>query len=207
MITDNQVLVLIFKKEITSLSHRLQRIILRIHQYNIRILQKPGPQQFIRDWTIYIRYMYIYMDTTIGGNTTTRQTEMKRSKVCILPSIQWSCIGIPDCMTAEEIRIAVFDNEHIDMLSEIILHSLPSTKGTEKTFSYIGMVSWYWDCNHRWHCNERQKNNTTCGTTRQGTKTAATELYGNREYKPTDTQAHTLDQHECWLTGNGTYHK
>ena len=33
-----------------GLSHRLQRILLRIHQYNIRILYKPGQWLFIADW-------------------------------------------------------------------------------------------------------------------------------------------------------------
>ena len=39
-----------------------------------------------------------------------------------------SCTDIPDCMTAEEIRIATLDDEHICILSEIILHGWPSTK-------------------------------------------------------------------------------
>ena len=35
---------------------------------------------------------------------------------------------ISDCMTAKEIRIAMPDDEHIGMLSELILHGWPSTK-------------------------------------------------------------------------------
>ena len=35
---------------------------------------------------------------------------------------------IPDCITAEEKRIAALDDEYIGMLSEFILCSRPSTK-------------------------------------------------------------------------------
>ena len=49
-ITDHKPLVVIVKKDVTSLSHRHQRILLQIHQYNIRILYKPGPQLFITGW-------------------------------------------------------------------------------------------------------------------------------------------------------------
>ena len=49
MITHHKQLVVIFKKDDESLSHRLQRITLKIHQYNIRILYKPGTQLFLED--------------------------------------------------------------------------------------------------------------------------------------------------------------
>ena len=35
---------------------------------------------------------------------------------------------IPDCMTAEEIRMAMLDNKHIGILSKLVLCGLPSTK-------------------------------------------------------------------------------
>ena len=50
MITDHKPLVVIFKKDIASLSHRLQRMVLRILQYNIGIQYKPFPQLLITDW-------------------------------------------------------------------------------------------------------------------------------------------------------------
>ena len=37
-------------------------------------------------------------------------------------------MDIPYCMTAEEIRIVILDDKHIGMVSELILHSWPSTK-------------------------------------------------------------------------------
>ena len=50
MITDHKLLVAIFKKDIATLSQRLQLILLRIHQYHVKIINKPGPDLFMVDW-------------------------------------------------------------------------------------------------------------------------------------------------------------
>ena len=50
IITDHKPLVAIFNKDIATLSQRLQRILLRIHQYRMRILYKPEPDLCIADW-------------------------------------------------------------------------------------------------------------------------------------------------------------
>ena len=49
LIMDDKPLVMVFKKDIASLSHRLQRILLWIHKYNIKILHKLGLPQIITD--------------------------------------------------------------------------------------------------------------------------------------------------------------
>ena len=49
MVTDHKLLVATFKKDVASLSERLQRNLLPVHQPNIRTLCKPGPQVFIAD--------------------------------------------------------------------------------------------------------------------------------------------------------------
>ena len=46
---DLKPLVAIFKKDIVILSQRLQKILLRIHQYRVRIIYKPVPDLFIVD--------------------------------------------------------------------------------------------------------------------------------------------------------------
>ena len=48
--------------------------------------------------------------------------------MCITINPLESCIYIPDCMMAEEIRLVMPNDEYIGMLSEPILHSWPSTK-------------------------------------------------------------------------------
>ena len=50
MITDHKLLVAIFKNDVVSLLIRLQRIVLWIHQFNVGILNKPGPQLYIAEW-------------------------------------------------------------------------------------------------------------------------------------------------------------
>ena len=50
IIADHKPLVTIFKKDVTTLSQRLQSILLRIHQYRVRIINTPGPYLFIVDW-------------------------------------------------------------------------------------------------------------------------------------------------------------
>ena len=48
--TDDKPLVAIYKKDVASLSQRLQRLLLHIHQYNMRLPYKHRPQLFIADW-------------------------------------------------------------------------------------------------------------------------------------------------------------
>ena len=47
IITDHKPLVAICKKDVATLSQRIQQILLRIHQYRVRIIYKPGPYVFI----------------------------------------------------------------------------------------------------------------------------------------------------------------
>ena len=50
VITDHKLLVTICKKDTASLSHRLHRILIQVHQYSFRILYKTGQQLFIKDY-------------------------------------------------------------------------------------------------------------------------------------------------------------
>ena len=50
IITDHKPQIVIFKKVVAMLSQRMQQILLRIYQYRVRKIYKPGPDQFITDW-------------------------------------------------------------------------------------------------------------------------------------------------------------
>ena len=50
IIIDHKPLVVIFKKDVATLLQRIQWILLRIHQYRVRIIYKPGLDLFIADW-------------------------------------------------------------------------------------------------------------------------------------------------------------
>ena len=49
IIMDHKPLVAIFKKDVVTMSQQIQCILLRIHQYRVRLLYKPGPEIFIAD--------------------------------------------------------------------------------------------------------------------------------------------------------------
>ena len=50
VITDHKLLEAMFKKDMAMLSQCMQQILLKIHQYRVQILNKPGPEIFIADW-------------------------------------------------------------------------------------------------------------------------------------------------------------
>ena len=50
IITDHKLLVAIFKKDVATLSQCIQCILLKINQYRVHIIYKPGPEIFIADW-------------------------------------------------------------------------------------------------------------------------------------------------------------
>ena len=50
IITDNKPLVSMFKKDVATLSQCIQHTLLKIHQYRVQIIYKPGPEIFIADW-------------------------------------------------------------------------------------------------------------------------------------------------------------
>ena len=84
MIIDHKLLVVTLAKDVASLSHRLQRILLQIHQYNIRILYKPETQLFIADWLSRHIHKTISDKENLGMHIRIKATE--------------SCTDIPDYM-------------------------------------------------------------------------------------------------------------
>ena len=48
--TYHKPLVAIFKKDVAALLQHIQCILLKIHQYMVQIIYKPGPKTFIADW-------------------------------------------------------------------------------------------------------------------------------------------------------------
>ena len=81
---------MIFRKNFASLSHRLQRIPQQIHQNNIRMLYKPGPQLFITDW--------------LSRHHNERNRGEKVLWMFITVNATVSCMDISDFMSAEEIK-------------------------------------------------------------------------------------------------------
>ena len=57
IITDHKPLVAMFKKDVATLSQCIKHILLKIHQYRVKILYKPGPEIFIADWLSWHNHM------------------------------------------------------------------------------------------------------------------------------------------------------
>ena len=56
VITDHKLLVSIFKKDVATLSQCIQCILLKIHQYRVQIMYKPGPEILIADCLLRHNY-------------------------------------------------------------------------------------------------------------------------------------------------------
>ena len=52
VITDHKPLVSMFKKDVATLSQCILGTLLKIHQYRVQIIYKPGPEIFIADWLL-----------------------------------------------------------------------------------------------------------------------------------------------------------
>ena len=52
----------------------------------------------------------------------------KKYQASATPSMQYSCMDLPDCITAEEVIIEALNDEHQCILSELILLGWPLTK-------------------------------------------------------------------------------
>ena len=50
IITDHKLQVAISKEDVAKWSQRVRWVLLRIHQYRVRIIYKPGPDLFKADW-------------------------------------------------------------------------------------------------------------------------------------------------------------
>ena len=87
MINDYKLLVDIFKKDVTNLSHTLHRILVYIHQYNIRNLYKPGPHLFIADWQ------------SRHNHSINKYEEISGMSINI--NVRETYTDIPECMTKE----------------------------------------------------------------------------------------------------------
>ena len=111
IITDHKPLVATLKKDVATLSQRLQRILLRMHQYRMIIIYKPGPDLFIADWL-------------------SRQNHGK-NKDEEIPSMQLSINAIqiannvPECMTIHESQQASSQDHHLQCLKGYIIQGWP----------------------------------------------------------------------------------
>ena len=92
IITDHKLLIAMLKQDVATLSLCVQCILLKIHQYRVQIIYKPGPKIFIADWLS--RHNHIE-----GKDKPIKDMDI------LLEAIQ-NTTDMPDCILMAEIQQA-----------------------------------------------------------------------------------------------------
>ena len=114
VISDHKLLVSIFKKDVATLSQRIQHVLLKIHQYGVQVIYKPGPDIFIADWLSrhnhaegkdqLIKGMELWVDVI---QTTTDMLE---------------------CLSTTDLQQASSEDSYIQKLKHFIITGWPDSK-------------------------------------------------------------------------------
>ena len=107
-------MVSMFKKDVTTLLQHMQHILLKIHQYRVQIVYKPGPEIFIADWLS--RHNHIE-----GKDKPIKDMDIR------IDAIQ-NVTDIPECMSISQIQQASAQDDHLQCLKSFIITGWPSTK-------------------------------------------------------------------------------
>ena len=111
IITDHKLLVSIFKKRC---SHTVTHMhIVKIHQYSIQIIYKPGPKIFIADRLSWHTHME-GKDKPIKGMDI---------RIDVIQSVT----DIPECMSISQIQQASAQDDHLQFLKGYIIAGWPGT--------------------------------------------------------------------------------
>ena len=114
IITDHKPLVSMLKKDVATLSQCIQCILLKIHQYRVQIIYKPGPKIFIADW--------LSRHNHIEG----KDKPIKDMDVWV-DAIQ-NATDMPECILMAEIQQASSQDAHLQQLKSFIIAGWPDTK-------------------------------------------------------------------------------
>ena len=125
LITDHKLLVSMFKKDVTTLLQHMQHILLKIHQYRVQIIYKPGPKIFIADWLSQHNHVE-------GKDKPIKDMDIR------IDAIQ-NVTDIPECMSISQIQQASAEDDHLQCLKSFIIAGWPSTKDKLHTnLNHIG---------------------------------------------------------------------
>ena len=114
IITDHKLLVSIFKKDVATLLQHTQCIFLKIHQYRVQIIYKPGPEIFIADWLSQHNHMK-------GKGKPIKDMDIRRDAI-------QSVTNIPECISMLQIQWESTQDDHLQCLKCFIIAGWPSTK-------------------------------------------------------------------------------
>ena len=114
IITDHKPLVSMFKEDGATLSQHIQHILLKIHQYRVQVIYKPGPEIFIADWLL-------------RHNHTDGKDKPIKGMDVLVDAIQ-TTIDMLECVSVAEIQqVSSLDN-HLQQLKGIIITGWPDSR-------------------------------------------------------------------------------
>ena len=99
MITDCKPLVSMFKKDVATSSQCIQHILLKIHQYRVQIIYKPGPEIFIADW--------------LSRHNHTEGKDKPIKGMGIQVDAKQAIMEMPECVSVVEIQQASSTDNHL----------------------------------------------------------------------------------------------
>ena len=107
-------MVSIFKKDVAMLSQHRQHILLKIHQYRVQIIYKPGSEIFIAHWLSRHNHME-------GKDKPIKDMDIR------IDAIQ-SVTDIPEWVSISQIQQTSTQDDHLQCLKGFIIAGWPSTK-------------------------------------------------------------------------------
>ena len=114
VITDHKLLVSIFKKDVATLSQRIQHSLLKIHQYRVQVIYKPGPDTFIADWLLRQSH-------TEGKDQPIKGMELQ-------VDVTQTTIDMQECLSMTELHQASSQDNHLQKLKHFIITGWPHSK-------------------------------------------------------------------------------
>ena len=103
-----------FKKDVATLLQCIQCILLKIHQYRVQIIYKPGPEIYIADWLLWHNHVE-------GKDKPIKDMDVR-------VDAKQSMTDIPNCISMAEIQQASAQDDHPQYLKGFIIEGWPSTK-------------------------------------------------------------------------------
>ena len=103
-----------FQKDVAMLLQHIQCILLKIHQYRVQIICKPGPDIFIADWLSKHKHVE-------GKDKLIEDMDIQ------VDAIQ-STTDMPECVSMAEIQQASAQDDHLQKLKSFIISGWPDTK-------------------------------------------------------------------------------
>ena len=103
-----------FKKDVATLLQCIQCILIKIHQYRVQIIYKPGPDIFTADW--------ISRHNHVEG----KDKPIKDMDIWV-DAIQ-SVTDLLECIAMAEIQQTSAQDDHLQQLKSFIIAGWPDTK-------------------------------------------------------------------------------